>query len=279
MANNQQYDLICSLGANCSVSKQLMWRGLRKTALPFDWIWFDSEKAVYKLAEGFSNNFCNFLKKENLKKLEGEKYIKEHKDTYQYVDTYTNIYYYNHFFKKYNEQKSIEINVAKFHNRCKRLDYFLNNAERVLLIVSVNSEISNDAVNCLYNSIKTKYPKTQINIYFQQFNCRETTKYVNENLEIVKYERKENSYDYLQTNSEWSFLDDIELSEKFYKMNSNNPLLKILPHSTPPQHTHRGSSYIFHIGYFKQIKSKKEYLLIYFVKLIRFFTSSCIYSV
>lgn len=33
-----EYDLICSLGGSCATAKQLKMAGLRREALPFDWL-------------------------------------------------------------------------------------------------------------------------------------------------------------------------------------------------------------------------------------------------
>lgn len=54
-----RYDLICSLGGNCSVAHNLLYRGLRKFALPFDWTYFEDISAIYKLAESFEVKFAD----------------------------------------------------------------------------------------------------------------------------------------------------------------------------------------------------------------------------
>lgn len=64
-----RYDLICSLGGNCSVAHNLLYRRLRKFALPFDWTYFEDISAIYKLAESFEVKFADQLKKENLVEL------------------------------------------------------------------------------------------------------------------------------------------------------------------------------------------------------------------
>ena len=45
----KEYDLICSLGGNCAAAHNLLIRKLRQAAYPFDWIYFKSDEAVYKI--------------------------------------------------------------------------------------------------------------------------------------------------------------------------------------------------------------------------------------
>ncbi len=44
MTGRKKYDLVCSLGGNCSVAHNLIFRGLRKFALPFEWAFLDDIK-------------------------------------------------------------------------------------------------------------------------------------------------------------------------------------------------------------------------------------------
>ena len=62
MSSNKEYDLICSLGGNCAAAHNLRIRNLRTVAYPFDWTYFKSDSAVYKLADNFVDGFKNFLK-------------------------------------------------------------------------------------------------------------------------------------------------------------------------------------------------------------------------
>ncbi len=212
-----EYDFICSLGANCSAASQLKKRGLRDFALPFDWTWFNSEDALYNIAEGFENNFCKFMQKDKLRKLKDDECSKQHNDKCQYQDMNTKIYYFNHFYKTKNDDKAKDTAIKTFRKRCKRLIDYLERAENVLMVLSIHKEIDIESVKNLVDVLKRRFPNTNVDIVYQCFNAKKEESSVLSNLEIKKYQRPENDYDYHNTNYEWNFLDEIKLTNKFDK--------------------------------------------------------------
>ncbi len=232
----KEYDLICSLGANCSAASQLRFRNLRGISLPFDWTYYVTQESIYKLADGLKDNFSNFLKKENLRKLEGDEYSNAHNDRVQFEDTYSKIYFYNHFNLNNHEEKEINIGIKKFKKRCKRFDYFLSNANNVLLILSVKESLGIECIKYLQDKLKEKYPNTDVTIIYQIFNSGEDSFEDLGNLKIYKHKRSENLYDYQKSNYEWRFLDDLKLSKKYYKMakSANNKGLAAIIKASPP---------------------------------------------
>ena len=70
MSTQTKYDLIASLGANCSVAYELKRRFLRSFSLPFDWLLIDDSRTFAYLARAFRNRFDDFMLKENLVELE-----------------------------------------------------------------------------------------------------------------------------------------------------------------------------------------------------------------
>lgn len=221
MNTKEKYDLICSLGANCSAAHQLRYRGLRKFALPFDWTAMKEDECLYKLSEGFENNFEKFLLKENLIKLDNDEYSQAHKDRIQYKDKYTEIYYYNHFNKELNDNYEYEKVRQKFNKRIKRLINLINSSNRILFIFSSNNKFSLDAIYFLVDTLIKLYPNKEINIRVQLFNQEKEENFIYKNSEIFYYKRSENLYDYTKTNYEWSFLDNVEnnISNKQEKNN------------------------------------------------------------
>ena len=58
--SGKTYDLVCSLGGNCTVAHNLFYRNKRYFSLPFDWLYMENETPVFKLAECFKNDFKDF---------------------------------------------------------------------------------------------------------------------------------------------------------------------------------------------------------------------------
>ena len=217
----KEYDFVCSLGANCSAANQIRYRNLRRFALPFDWTWFNSAEVLNKIAAGFENNFCEFMQKDKLRKLEENEYSLQHNDRYQYQDINTRIYYYNHFYKTRNKDKEKDRVIKIKKKRCKRFIDYLERAENVLIVLSVNKEIDIESVKNLVKVLRGRFLNTNIDVFYQAFNAKENESLSLSNLEIRKYQRPENDYGYNNNNFEWRFLDEIKLSNMFEKQAGN----------------------------------------------------------
>lgn len=59
-----EYDLIVSLGANCSVAHNLRFRGLRPVSLPFDWCYFVDDVSIHFWIDEVGHGFPGLLKRE-----------------------------------------------------------------------------------------------------------------------------------------------------------------------------------------------------------------------
>lgn len=206
----RKFDLICSLGGNCSVAHNLEYRGLRKFALPFDWTYFKNEDAIYKLAECFIDGFKNFLLKENLQELKGSEYNNVHPNKAQYMDCRTGFYWVNHFDNKIedfpDEYKKVK---EKIDRRIERLKFCLEKSNKILFVLSTTFDISTESIQYLSNILEKLYPGK--NFYFKViiFSSKENHILTTNNIEIDYYERNTNDYDFTKTNYEWSFLDNL----------------------------------------------------------------------
>ena len=207
--NKESYDLICSLGGNCSAAHNLRYRNLRVDAYPFDWTYFSSDKAVEMLIEGFEKNFVNYMQKDNLKLL--PKNI-EHVNKYQYEDTYGHLVWANHFSKKIaNERYFLKIK-KKYEQRFERLINKIKKSRKILFIFSVNYETDMKIYLKLLSSLKNLYPNKDFYIKILAFNCCVDVILNEETVELRKYKRDMNNYDFTKTNFEWKFLDDVKIS-------------------------------------------------------------------
>ncbi len=198
-------------GGGCAAAHNLRYRNLRFCALPFDWTYFTNDEAIYILANNFKNGFKNYMLKENLKELPQNL---SHKDKIQYEDTFAKLIWANHFSMPINsENDSYDVIKAKFDRRFKRLINLIQDSNRICFLFSTNYPVRFDSINYLYNELTNLYPSKFFKIKVLSFNSEKNEIITNENIELCRYTRDLNYYDYTKTNYEWAFLDDIKLSK------------------------------------------------------------------
>lgn len=211
-SNQNEYDFVCSLGSNCSCAGQLKYRELRTDAYPFDWVYYKSDKAIYAIANSFKDGFKNYMLKENLK--EGA-VNKSHLDFVQYEDNFANFIWANHFKKKINDKDSDYEKVkAKFDKRFKRLLNSINKSEKILFVFVTDFAVDIEPFKYLLQQLKNLYPEKIFDIRVNSFECENEENIKEDNIEICRYTRKLNLYDFKYTNVEWSFLDELKLKGK-----------------------------------------------------------------
>lgn len=222
MNTKEKYDFVCSLGGNCMMASQLRQRGLRPFALPFDWVYYKNSTPVYKLIKYFKTNFQHFLMKDNLIELSQDEYSNEHNDRVQYKDISTEIYYYNHFNKKLDDDNEFEKVKQKMDRRIKRFLECIQKSNKILFLFSHSFYIENEPYIELLNSLQEIYSDKQVFIKVVQFATKEANFLSNDSrLEIIRFERPANYYDYPRTNIEWEFLDYIECDFSKCKLKKN----------------------------------------------------------
>lgn len=211
----EKFDFVCSLGGNCMAASQLQQRGLRFFSLPFDWLYIkQNEIVLYNLIECFKNNFANFMTKNNMRFVPQKEFPENgHTDRIFYQDMATKYYFLNHFNKELDVDNEFEKVKEKIDRRIKRFLCYVNNSSRILFILTHEYYIDNQPYIDLYNFLKEFYPDKEIHIKVVQFNTNVPSfEYDNKKLTIVRIERKCNNYDFVKTNIEWQFLDNIEIN-------------------------------------------------------------------
>ena len=211
MSGKKKYDLICSLGGNCSAAHNLLYRGLRHYSLPFDWLYIVDDKPINILSECFMNNFKYFCLKENLTNIpEGNS--DEHKDKIQYLDKYSGYRFVNHF--EYPiENGGYEPVKEKLDRRIARLYEKIAKGKNILFILATSFEMQTDSIYKLQNTLNNKFKDKNFEFIIIQFNCNNDSSIKDGNINVYKYKRSMNRYDYEKTNIEWAFLDELELNK------------------------------------------------------------------
>lgn len=211
--NKRVYDLIISLGANCSAAHNLRLRRLRPFSLPFDWCYFTDEKPLRYLMEDWPNRLSSFCLKENLRPLTKEEYSSAHSDKEQYKDEHSGYYFVNHFNRKLDDRGEYKRVKKKLQRRVNRLFEHLEKAEKVLFILSPNFPINPQMVQSFHKHFASIYPDKTIDLEALLFSSlRDGEEHTAAGLRLHFYKRALNDYDFYRTNYEWSFLDDVSYS-------------------------------------------------------------------
>lgn len=217
--DKMKYDLVCSLGANCSVAHQLRKRFMRSVSLPFDWLLINDSQTVAYLADAFRNRFADFMLMDNLVEL------KPGDPLYVEVPNSSHVPYYDkrsgyrflHLFDGVIEAspRYYQDAYAVMRRRIDRLYQLLSRGD-ALLILATEVKIRDDHLMALYESLSEVFPQTHISIRLMQFASESSQEgdapvQICNNVERFDYARKMNYYDFFQTNWEWHFLDDVQV--------------------------------------------------------------------
>lgn len=205
--DKRRYDLICSLGGNCSAAFQLQYRNMRCFSLPFDWVYIENDKPIAYLCEGFADGFKNLALKENLIRAEGNE---AHPVIYR--DTYSGYFFPNHF--KEDAAKEYDAFYKKLRRRVDRLIAKIKSARKVLFILSAAFPMDAACLEKLNERLAELFPDVRFDFETVIFGCPAEEKKTIGNIHLKRCVRQQNLYDFYKTNFEWRFLDQIVLPNK-----------------------------------------------------------------
>lgn len=229
--NKEKYDIVVSLGGNCAAANALRFRNKRFYSLPFDWTYFQDKQALFNFTEGLKNNFADFLLKENLVSVQENL----HGDYLNYFDKKSLYYFPNHFKKEIENESAYQKVYETFKKRCCRLTELLKKSDSVLFILSTKVHIEVCDIEKILEEIKNLFPDLKIMLRVLLFDCEEEEILTGNNYIFCKYKRDLNEYDFLKTNYEWNFADNIEINnfetegfpKRLISLHLNNYKLKL----------------------------------------------------
>lgn len=206
------FDLIMSLGGNCSVASQLIKRNLRHFSLPFDYTFMGTTRPIEYFAEGLKDHFKNFFLKENLVELApDEKGPVPGK--YEYKDTYSEYRFIHHFHAPKDTPGEYEKAKAVMDKRINRMYEKINEANRILVILSTAFQFDDIYIYKLKETFEELYPKKEFVFYTIMLSADEFSEKTDGNMCFIRSKRPLNMYDVNKTNFEWEFLDMVRLSK------------------------------------------------------------------
>lgn len=209
-----QFDLIVSLGGNCSAAGQLRHRGLRRFSLPLDWTLMTDDKPIRALPKLLATEFVGFLEYENAYAYSAP-IVEKGQLTHHIQDRFSGFKFIHHFRGQKFDQ-SLFNPVRKVINR--RLSRFfarVRASKRVLFVLETAFPFEIHLADDVYNALERTFPVQEIHLVVMQFGAKETTtrrdrddKYI-----VCTYQRDLNIvYDNQFTAPEWSWMDDLELT-------------------------------------------------------------------
>ena len=227
---HRKYDLIFSLGGNCSVASNLQQRGLRPFSLPFDWVYFKERSTLDYLVSGFKTRFSDLMQRENLIEITPShpEWVDTHKGFLKFLDRQSGYRFVNHFTRPLSEDGEYEKVYKKLRRRVERLFDALEKGRRFLLLLATDVNIAEEQLSRLLETLNEIYPVKHFDLEVLRFDqCHYSEAKPSEHLVVRSIARKFNYYDFIRTNYEWQFLDEV-------KSNTKPPrhrfALHILPH-------------------------------------------------
>lgn len=214
-----QYDLIASLGANCSAAHNLEIRGLRPVALPFDWTYVVDESPYVWMSEHICNGFRGICMKENLEEITpaSSEWKDAHADRVKYIDKGSGFRFVNHFSRPVDSVGEYARVHSALSRRTERFFEMIGKSSRVLFVAATHVRISPETFLALRRSFSVRFPDVGFDFVYMRFSTArdEDLPAYGEGTRLIPVERAQNEYDFTHTNFEWSFMDSLGLSGRF----------------------------------------------------------------
>lgn len=210
-----EYDLIVSLGGNCSAAHNLRFRGLRPCSLPFDWCYLVDDTPIRFWIDEVGQGFPDLLKRENLVEIlpDNKEYSAFHSDVRQYIDTKSGYRFVNHFHRSVDVPEEYEVVYAAIRRRADRLVSAFERGGSFLLLLATPVDMSADLLKELVATLAERFGNSRFDLRYLHFRKgRDAETDLGGGLVVQDIGREQNYYDFTKTNWEWHFLDDISLS-------------------------------------------------------------------
>lgn len=207
------FDLMVSLGGNCSAAGQLKQRTLQTYSLPFDAFFLRDEIDIRKMLKAFANDFNGCFNKLNLRLLTGEERGNSELK-YQYQDMVSGYNIIHLFHDSKDNPDEYRRCVDILNRRLKRFYEYCETAKTICFFLTLTYEISMDLVLECYETLKERFNTKEISLVVVNFSCERDEFIESEHIEIRKIKRPANDYDFYRSNIEWIWLEDFTLNQR-----------------------------------------------------------------
>ncbi len=208
------YDLIVSLGGNCSVASQTAHRGLRHCSLPLDWALMDDERPLAMLPELLATGFADFCQYENM--YEYRAVAKEHGvEMCQLEDKYSGYRMIHSFPSPFADREKYGKNLAVLKRRIRRMYSLVSKAKNVLFVLATGFEFDVGLLDKVYAALVETFPGVEVELVNMQFSARQCEEFdiLGGYGHVMRVERAVHTiYDVHLTVPEWEWMDVIRIT-------------------------------------------------------------------
>lgn len=217
-----EYDLVVSLGANCSAAGNMKRRGLRRCSLPFDWLYMVDERPLFWLAEHLQDGLRDFCRKENLVRItpENPEWSATDAKKFKYIDTESGYRFVHLFRQPVETSDEYERVIPILRKRIARMYELVGRAQNVLLLLATGKPLGDAALKTVREAFAHRFPQTSFDLEFLKFEdaifneVKAVEHSPEEGIHVREITRAVNEYDFSLTNFEWSFLDGVRLTSR-----------------------------------------------------------------
>jgi hypothetical protein len=212
--NRTEYDLIVSLGGSCNAAGQLKFRGLRRFALPFDWIGTFSPGKFLNFCAGLDTRFKDWCRYENMRQY-GEVRKELGKDTYNYEDTASGYHFIHQFHAPIEDREAFELERKVFERRVERFYSSVESSKNVLFVLTSLFGFDFDIATKVFEALKRNFPNVNCELVVMQFAARQQTsvELLDGAVHVETYIRAVDTvYDNYLTSAEWGWMDRLTLA-------------------------------------------------------------------
>jgi len=205
-----EFDVVVSLGGNCSAASQLRMRGKRNMSLPLDWTLMRDRRPVEYLPTGFRTRFADFCKYENMTEYEPAAY-EFGKYTLRARDSVSGYCFIHHFHHQLSDRAAFERDRAVLTRRIDRMYEKVERAHDVLFVLETAFEYDEALLRDIHDALCEVFPSVNVYLAAMQFAARARSSAVyGERIFLDRHERKVNVvYDNQFTAPEWCWMDSL----------------------------------------------------------------------
>jgi hypothetical protein len=208
-----EYDYVISLGGNCATASQLVHRGKRPFALPFDYTLMTNEQPIEYLIKGFKTRFDGFMTWEEVYEFEppAEEFGKM---AFHIEDKKSNFRFIHLFYGKRFDREMFDVGKRIMMRRISRLYDVVEKSKRVLFVLQTSFTYELEIARRLRAVLVETFPGVEIELRIMQMGAENASTIIEDDglLRFYTYPRPHNIvYDNQFTSVEWHWMDEMRV--------------------------------------------------------------------